>query len=91
MIDLGSAGFLPVRLVVQANAKDLVRVRNDRQPGEAGKRLGGCLGLRIRDAGEPAGNGGPEIGITGGEHGADIEEIVALDEAPGGPSVDRNS
>ena len=39
----GAAGFLAVRLVVQADAENLVRIGNDRQPNDIG--LGVTLGL----------------------------------------------
>src|SRR5581483_5411619 len=90
MLDLCATGLLPVRLVIQTDAQDLVRVRNDGQEGELRKRRDGCLRLRIRDARERAGDGGSEIGIAGDERGADIDEIIALDEAPGRAAVDGN-
>src|SRR5579859_3656076 len=88
--DLGPAGLLPVRLVVQADAQDLVRVRNDRQPRDPGKRDGGSLRPGIGNAGESRSQGRLEVGIARGERNANVQEGVTFDDPPGLPSVDRN-
>ena len=47
ILDFGAAGFLAVRLVVQANAENFVRIGNDRQPGDVGRGVTlGLVGLR---------------------------------------------
>ena len=89
VLDFGAAGFLAVRLVVQADAENFVRIGNHRQPGDVGRGVTpGLAGGVARGAQRVGRDGGFEVGIAIPEQRADINGFVLLDDAPGAAVAD---
>ena len=89
VLDFGAAGFLAVRLVIEADAEDLVGIGNDRQPGDAGERMPPGLRRRSRRLGQRAGgDGGLQIGKTIAQERAEVDRFRAIDKAPARGAVD---
>ena len=81
--DLAAAGLLAVRLVVQADAQDLVRVRDHRQPGDRRQPMtaGGALGL-LDGVERAGGEQRLEVGETALQDRADVDRLVIPHRAP---------
>src|ERR1700690_3171959 len=83
VLDLGTAGFLAVRLVIEADAEDFVRIGYHWQPGNVGERMPRSVAGRSRNLGERSGgDGGFQIGKPVTKQRAEVHGLRAVDEAP---------
>src|ERR1700730_16281611 len=89
VLDLAAAGLLAMRLVVEADAKDLVGIGNYRQPADVFERIPRGLRRRSRRLRQCSRrNGGFQIGKPIAQRRTKVYRFRAVDQAPASGAID---